>query len=156
MDRNSWRTWLVAALLPLAAGPALGNPLETVDVLCGGTAAEERAHLLHEVVGATLSLEFAVAEPGAYVADVDVLFTPVNAPIGAFGIVAGGPVCLLELPHGEYRIDAWFNGHSRSARALIAPGTGAPIRVAVDFPEHRGSDALLVPANAQAKVASKP
>jgi hypothetical protein len=156
VDRNPWRTWLFAALLPLAAAPALGNPLETVDVLCGGSAAEERAQLLHEVVGATLSLEFAIAELGGYVADVDELFTPVNAPIEAFGIVASGPVCLLGLPHGEYRIDAWFNGHSRSARAFIAPGTSVPIRVAVDFPEHQGTDALLVPAHAQAKVASKP
>jgi hypothetical protein len=156
VDRNPWRTWLVAALLPLAAAPALGNPLETVDVLCGGTAVEERARLAHEVIAATLSLEFAIAELGADVADVDVLFTPVNAPIEAFGIVAGGPVCLLELPHGEYRIDAWFNGHSRSARAFIAPGSTVPIRVAVEFPEHQGTDALLVPANAQAKVASKP
>ena len=140
---------ILAALLPLAAGPAFGNALETVDVLCGGDAAEERASLRAEVVGATLSLEFALAAPGGQVAEVDVLFTPVAAPIEPFGIVAGGPVCLLQLPAGEYRIDSWFNGHARNTKALIVAGAAAPLRVAVEFPEHPGKDDFLVPIQAR-------
>ena len=138
-------------LLPLAGLPALANPLETVDVLCGGVAAEERARLAGEVLGATLSLEFSVSGPGVSVAEVDVLFTPVAAPIESFGIIANGPVCLLQLPPGQYRIDTWFNGHARSARASIAAGGAAPMRVAVEFPEDPGKDAFLVPANAQVR-----
>ena len=157
MDRNPWRSSiLAAALLPMAAGPAFGNPLETVDVLCGGEAVEERARLAREVVGATLSLEFAVTAAGIPLADVDVLFTPVSAPIEAFGIVANGAVCLLQLPPGQYRIDTWFNGHARSTRTTISANGIAPVRVAVEFPEDFGKDAFLVPTNATAKEANKP
>lgn len=147
---------LLAALLPLAAGPSLGNPLETIDVLCGGTAAEERSRLTAEVIGATIVLEFAITELGRDVGDVDVLFTPISAPVKAFGIVADGPVCLLQLPPGQYRIDTWFNGHARSTRATIAPDGIRPMRVAVEFPEEPGKDAFLVPANAQANEKSTP
>ena len=154
MDRNRWRLKCIASLLPLAAAPALANPLETIDVLCGGTAAEERSRLAGEVLGATISLEFAVG--GSGVRDVDVLFTPVTAAVEAFGIVANGPVCLLQLPPGQYRIDTWFNGHARSARANIAVGGGKPLTVAIEFPEDPGKDAFLVPANATAKETSRP
>jgi hypothetical protein len=143
-----WGIRSIAAALALAAAPALANPLETVDVLCGGTAADERLRLGSEVLGATLSLEFAAPGLGRDVAEVDILFTPISAPVEAFGIVANGPVCLLQLPPGQYRIDTWFNGHARSTRALIAPGGTSPLRVAVEFPEHFGKDAFLVPANA--------
>ena len=156
MDRNPWPSRITVALLPLAAAPALANPLETVDVLCGGEAIEERVRLANEVVGATISLEFAVVARSMPVTDVDILFTPVSAPIEAFGIIANGPVCLLQLPPGQYRIDAWFNGHSRSTRTTIAPNGVAPVRVAVEFPEDPGKDAFLVPANAIAKEPDKP
>jgi hypothetical protein len=150
VNRKPRRGLLLAALLLAPAGAALANPLETVDVLCAADVIEERARLASEVLGASISLEFTVAGRGPYLADVDVLFTPIAAPIGAFGIVANGPVCLLQLPPGQYRIDTWFNGHARSTRATIVAGAVAPLRVAVEFPEDPGKDAFLVPANASA------
>lgn len=138
----------VAACLALAALPAAANPLETIDVLCGGITSEEREHLRREVVAASVSLEFLVATDRRHVADVDVLFTPISAATTAFGIVTHGHVCYLELPPGEYRIDAWFNGHSRSMRATVPPAAGDPMRLALEFPEEPGKDALLVPITA--------
>ena len=157
MDANPRLSRLAAAaLLALAGAPAGANPLETIDVLCAGESAEERARLGREVLDATVSLEFALAERSRAVADVDVLFTPIAAPVQAFGLVANGPVCLLQLPPGQYRIDTWFNGHARSTRATVAAGGAAPLRVAVEFPDDPGKDAFLVPANATAKEASRP
>ena len=117
-------------------------------VLCGGTAAEETARLVGEVRGATISLEFFSGTKGNYVKDVDVLFTPVKAPIEAFGIVTDGPRCLLELPPGEYLVHTWFNGHARKTSAVIPASRGAPIRISLGFPEDSGTDALLVPISA--------
>jgi hypothetical protein len=147
------RPSIAMAALALAAAPAFAaNPLETVDVLCGGMAAEEGERLAGEVRAATIALEFFSGTAGEYVSDVDVLFTPVSAPIGAFGIVTDGPRCLLELPPGEYRLDTWFNGHSRSTSAVIPPSRGALVRVSLGFPEERGTDALLVPTSAHKKA----
>lgn len=143
------RSIALAAALLLAGMPALAaNPLETVDVLCGGTAAEETERLVGEVRGATISLEFFSGTKGNYVQDVDVLFTPVRAPIEAFGIVTDGPRCLLELPPGEYLVHTWFNGHARKTSAVIPASRGAPIRISLGFPEDSGTDALLVPISA--------
>ena len=138
---------IAAAALALAGIPALANPLETIDVLCGGTAAEEREGLAKEVRAASVSLEFFSGTRGNYVADVDVLFTPLQAPVAVFGIVTSGPVCLLELPPGEYRVDTWFNGHSRRTTATIPQQRDRLVRVSLGFPEERGNDALLVPTS---------
>ncbi len=150
------RPRIAAVLAALCAIPAWANPLETVDVLCGGVAAEERQRLAHEVRGATIELEFYSGTRGDYVAQVDVLFSPIDAPIPAFGIVTDGPVCLLELPPGEYRVHTWFNGHSRSTRATIARSRGATVRVSLGFPAERGNDAYLVPTSDEKQPEKKP
>ena len=143
----STTTRLIAAgaLAWATSAAAFANPLETIDVLCGGTAAEEREGLQREVRAASVSLEFFSGTRGNYVADVDVLFTPIKAPVAAFGIVTNGPVCLLELPPGEYRVDTWFNGHSRRTTATIPAKSDRLVRVSLGFPEDRGNDAFLVP-----------
>jgi hypothetical protein len=147
---------VAAAALALACVPALANPLDTIDVLCGGTGAEERAGLEKEVRAASVALEFFSGTRGHYVADVDVLFTPLKAPAEAFGIVTSGAVCLLELPPGEYRIDTWFNGHSRRTTATIPAQRGRLVRVSLGFPEDRGNDALLVPISHETQQAQRP
>ena len=147
---------LAVAALALGCLPALANPLETIDVLCGGTAAEERAGLEKEVRAASVSLEFFSGTKGNYVADVDVLFTPLQAPAEAFGIVTNGPVCLLELPPGEYRVNTWFNGHARSTTATIPAKRERLVRVSLGFPEDRGTDALLVPISHDPQQAQRP
>ena len=139
---------IAASLLALAASsPAFADPLQTIDVLCGGVEPEERERLTQEVRGATIELEFFSGTRGDYVADVDVLFSPIDAPVAAFGIVTTGPVCLLELPPGEYRVHGWFNGHARSTVATIgkAQAKRGLLRVSLGFPVDRGDDPFLVP-----------
>lgn len=127
------------------APAAFANPLETIDILCGGAGGEERTRLEREVRLASVALEFFSGTRGNYVADVDVLFTPIKAPVAAFGLVTDGPVCLVELPAGEYRVDTWFNGHARSTTAIIPAQRDRLVRVSLGFPEDRGHDAFLVP-----------
>lgn len=146
----STRSQAALAALFLFASPAFAaNPLETVDVLCGGVSAEEVERVAREVRGASVALEFYSGTNGNYVADVDVLFTPIKAPITAFGIVTSGARCLVELPPGEYRVDTWFNGHSRRTTATVLPSRDALVRVTLGFPEEQGHDALLVPISDQ-------
>lgn len=135
----------IAALLCAACAPALAaHPLQTIDVLCGGVASEERQRLAGEVRGATIELEFFSGTKGNYVAEVDVLFSPIEAQTAAFGIVTDGPVCLVELPPGKYRVYTWFNGNARSTTATIERGQQL-VRVSLGFPEERGADPFLVP-----------
>jgi hypothetical protein len=146
----STRSRAALAAIWLAALPAVAaNPLETIDVLCGGTSAEEVERVGREVRAASIALEFYSGTKGNYVADVDVLFTPLKAPIAAFGIVTSGPRCLVELPPGEYRVDTWFNGHARRTTAVIPARREAPVRVTLGFPDEQGHDALLVPISDQ-------
>ena len=148
---------IAIGLLPAAMLPAwAANPLETIDVLCGGAEAEERERLGAEVIGATLALEFLTEEMGRHVGDVDVLFTPLTAPVSAFGIVASAGVCYIELPPGEYRIDTWFNGHARSLRAMVAAAPGTPMGLMVRFPEDPGKDLLLSPPSPDAPHGAHP
>lgn len=137
------------------APAAFANPLETIDILCGGAGSEERTRLEKEVRLASVALEFFSGTRGNYVADVDVLFTPIQAPVAAFGLVTDGPVCLVELPAGEYRVDTWFNGHARSTRATIPAQRDRLVRISLGFPEDRGHDAYLVPTNYEPQ-ASRP
>ena len=139
------RSFAACAVAAMTALPAFANPLETVDVLCGGMSADEADRLGKEVRAATVSLEFYSGTRGNYVSDVDVLFTPVKAPLEAFGIVTSGPRCLVELPPGEYVVNTWFNGNARETRATIPANRNGLVRVTLGFPEEAGKDAFLVP-----------
>jgi hypothetical protein len=50
-----------------------------------------------------------------------------------YSALAGGPICLLRLPPGNYRITAEFGGATRSAQRAVGAQTGKPAQVAFAF-----------------------
>ena len=133
--------FVAPALLALGSAHAAASPLHTIDVLCAGTAPEDRAYLAAEVHGATMALEFYVDGQRERIGqrlpvdDVDVLFVPAQPALEAFGITTDGPVCLLALPPGTYRLEAWYRGQTRTLTTTIPPARGAVLGVAVGFDE---------------------
>ncbi len=117
----------VQALSGSATGP----------VVCGGIGADQRAAFEAQGQGANLALEFFVANRGDYLADVDLAVVPLDARSGAapIRITTDGPLCFVSVPPGRYRIDATYNGATRSVRTTVRARGGAPIRVAMAFPE---------------------
>ncbi|HSN22068.1 MAG TPA: carboxypeptidase-like regulatory domain-containing protein, partial [Usitatibacter sp.] len=126
---------LTAAILAAAAAfsvRALGEPGALV---CGGIGADERARLAEETRGANLALELFIAKRGDYVAGADVTVQPLDGTGHGIEASADGPICYIELPPGRYRIEAEFNGVTRSARAIVREHARRPVRVALAFPE---------------------
>ena len=103
--------------------------------VCGGVGSDERRELAQEARGANLALEFFVAGRGDYVTDVDVELTPVDGGTAALEVTADGPICYVKLPPGRYRVQASFNGVTRSARATLPARASRPVRIALAFPE---------------------
>ena len=129
------------ACLALAAPlSALAQPIafqRTGDVawVCGGVGSEER-HAIDALRGeAGLELLLVTAPRGAYVAGAQVSVAPAagGAPVT---LDAEGPTCLVQAPPGRYRIEARYNGATRSANARIGHG-GKPARVVLAFPDEQ-------------------
>jgi len=51
-----------------------------------------------------------------------------------FSAFADGPICLLELPVGSYRVTADVGGVTRSVRVVVSAQAGRPHQVAIEFP----------------------
>jgi hypothetical protein len=94
--------------------------------------ADERRELEALRPHARLEVEFVTAKRGGYVAGVD-LAVRRNGEL-LLHATADGPVCLIDGPPGEYRIEATRDGVQRSARAAIARAGGIR-RVVLAFPE---------------------
>lgn len=88
---------------------------------CGGIGVDESTAMRAAMKSHPLSLLFA-RNDGAYLADVTVTLTggPGGAPVQ---LRAGGPVCLLNLPAGNYTVEAVTDGMSK--RQTVTVG-GAP------------------------------
>ena len=90
---------------------------------CGGIGVDESTAMRAAMKDYPLSLLFARAD-GAYEANVDVRITPQGGG-DAMQLRAGGPVCLLQLPAGSYRVEVQGAGqnHSRTVQVGRAPQT---------------------------------
>jgi len=117
----------IALLAPLGAQAA------TPSVVCGGIGSDERHAMQAQAGDANVSLEFFVGKRGAYVADVELTFTPVKG-LPSFSTHADGPLCYARLDPGTYRVEATYRGATRVATAKVSDA-GAPVHLAMGFPE---------------------
>jgi hypothetical protein len=132
---------LTAMILAAAAAFSVQAVRQTVPgvVVCGGVGEDERESLMARSEGANLALEFFVAGRGNYVADVDVTVIPEADPPSALAIDADGPICLLTVAPGRYRVEARYEGSIQRATARVPASSSAPTRVAIAFPEQHES-----------------
>lgn len=124
------RLFLTAAAVTaaLAAGPALAQQLPQERSLgdlryqCGGIGTDESTAMRAAMKDYPLSLLFARAD-GAYEANIEVrISSSQGGSSQARSFVANGPVCLLQLPQGSYRVDVQGAGQSHS-RTVKVGGT---------------------------------
>lgn len=127
---------LITVVLAAIGVAAVAWPVHGGVMVCGGVGSDEREALAQNTRGANLSLEFFVAPGGAYVADVEVTLTPLRDPQHPVTASADGPLCYVKVPAGHYRIDATFEGETRSTRASIPESAETPVRIALAFPDH--------------------
>ena len=134
----------ILAFLALAAPLcAFAQPLtyqRTGDVawVCGGVGSEERQALAGLRGEAQLELLLVTAPRGAYVAGARVSVTPERGGTPVT-LEAEGPTCLLKAPPGRYRIQATYDGTTRSAQARVG-GRGKAQRVVLSFPSDERED----------------
>ena len=134
---------LAAAALPAAAEVAV----------CGGVGSDERFAMESAARSSNLAVEMFVAQGGEYLADVHVTVRRENAREDTLAVRAQGPLCYLKLEPGRYRIEATFQGITRSAQATVPRDAKRPVRVAIAFPKSVGdqqTDAASPEEKAQA------
>jgi hypothetical protein len=145
----------LAALSIAAAGALPAYSDAGGKLVCGGVGSDARRELASEMQGSNVSLEFSLAGRGNYVADVDVTLRPAGQAGAAFSVKTEGPICYLRLPPGRYRVEAAYNGTTRTAVTDVAAG-GKPARLAMTFPP-TAADIDPAPVSPEEKLqASKP
>lgn len=148
---------IAIASLALAAVGTLNAHAASVEsqLTCGGVGNDERRDLAASMQGANLSLEFSLTGRGNYIADVDVKLLPAGKGEALLATRTNGPVCYIQLPPGRYRVEASYNGVTKSATANVG-ASGKPVRVAMAFPPS-AADIDPAPVSPEEKLqASKP
>jgi hypothetical protein len=150
---------LAAALALLAAGTsasaleiASNGPFEWA---CGGAGAEERQHMKLLETEATAALMFVTEGRGGYLADVDFVIRDGNGQQVLSGR-SDGPVCLLRMPGGRYKVEASLEGARRTASIQNSATPGKPVRTTMSFPRDRAE--IIAPSaeeKAQARTVSR-
>src|SRR5688500_7075084 len=137
------RGWISLLFVAIAAA-AISRPAEGGAMVCGGVGSDERANLAAQTQGANLALEV-FATRGEYIADVDVIVAPLDAARPTLRNTADGPICYVHLPAGSYRVEATYNGVTRSTRATLPESPASPVRVALGFPDASSRDERIAP-----------
>ena len=105
-----------------------------VEWACGGVGAEERQALRALQGGASAVLTFTEGRRGGYVADVGLSVAQAGAQAPLLKLEAAGPICVLWLAPGEYRLVAARGAAVRSSAFRVTAGAAAPVGVGVSFP----------------------
>jgi len=101
---------------------------------CGGIGSDER-HMLEALRrDAKLEMLFVTARRGGYVAGARVTVGRGPATVASFE--ADGPMCLVDLPPGRYRIDARI-GEATATSTVTIPASGPTARAIFRFPEEK-------------------
>ena len=141
---------------PLLVAPillALAAQAHAAAMMCGGVGSDAR-RALESSDSANVELEFFVAERGAYVANVGVSVTPLNSKEPVIEGTSSGPLCLLQLEPGRYRVAATFNGATRTATATVR-SSSRPVHLALAFPRAVASGDLDLAASPEEKAQAK-
>jgi hypothetical protein len=128
-------------ILTAAAAIAAGSQAFALEIAangqyewaCGGAGAEERRHMKLLETEATAALMFVTEGRGGYLADVDFV---IRDPAGN-AVLSGksdGPVCLLRMPAGRYKVEASAEGGRRVATIQNSASPGKPTRMTMTFP----------------------
>lgn len=133
---------IAAQLVLVAAAPvaaAQGAALMTegaVRYACGGAGVEERQALKALEGEANLKLLFLTQKRGGFLADAEVTVADAAGKV-QLRTVAGGPVCVLRLPEGRYRVSASLGGVTRTASARVPAQAGRPQSLVFSFPAEK-------------------
>lgn len=130
--RRGWAlTAALAASTAFADGPELVRE-GAVAYVCGGVGADERRTMNALEAEANLRLLFVTAKRGGYLAGAEL--TVSDGKQVRFSTVADGPICLLRVPAGRYRITAVIGGVTRAAQVAVGPDSGKPQRIVFAVP----------------------
>ena len=99
---------------------------------CGGIGSDERRMMEAARGDARLELMFVTAKRGGYVAGAQVNVFQSNERLASFE--SEGPICLLDLPAGSYRIEAKL-GDAVSSQVVKVPASGRAPRAVFRFPD---------------------
>jgi hypothetical protein len=127
-----------------AAALAAGAPAHALEIAangqyewaCGGAGAEERQHIKLLETEATSSLMFVTEGRGGYLADVEFVIRD-QAGNAVLSGKSDGPVCLLRMPAGRYKVEASAEGARRVATIQNPASPGKPTRMTLTFPRDR-------------------
>ena len=103
--------------------------------VCGGIGFEEREAMSPLRQRANVELVFVTAPRGAYLADVLLTVHAGGSEEHVLSARTQGPICLLHLPAGRYRIEASRLGEHRTLDATGGAADGEPRRTIFSFSE---------------------
>ena len=100
---------------------------------CGGVGDEEREALRALKPQANMELLLVTEKRGGYIAGVSLRFSRSGSGASGVQIQAEGPICLLNLPAGTYRVEATYEGTTRVRNVSTTSGGAKPAVLA--FPD---------------------